>query len=320
MTTAETVLNVARGQVGTEANRAGDTLYSDWYGLPSESWCDMFVSWVAHTAGAAGIVGKFAYCPSHVDWFKARGQWGKTPKPGAIVFFDWNGDGVADHVGIVEKVNANGSVGTIEGNSTNPNGGPYGVFRHTEWPRYILGYGYPAYDAQGNVTVGNPKTVTMKRGDTLYGIAAAAGVALSALLAANPGPASHPTTLQPGTTITLPGPAAPTTAGPSVKPPAGGGVTTPAKPPVKQPSRPISPSDPHPYGSRILAYGDVGNDVKTLQACLKARGYDQPVTGFYGSITAGNVHYFLSLRSWLWNTGGPDSTAGPLTQAQICKY
>jgi hypothetical protein len=322
MTTTETVLNVARGQLGTVENSAGDTLYSDWYGLPDESWCDMFVSWVAHTAGAADIIGRFAYCPAHVDWFKGRGQWGKAPRVGAVVFFDWNGDGEADHVGIVETVNPDGSVGTIEGNSTNPSGGRFGVFRHTEWPKYILGYGYPAYDALGNVTAGAPKTYKVRKGDTLFGIAAVLGVSLSALLAANPGPASHPTTLQPGTVLQVPQATAPVTPGPTVKPPAGPTPTKPKPPvPVSKPPAPKTPVPPtSPAHARVLAYGASGDDVRHLQQCLADRGYRQPVTGYYGPITAGNIHYFLSLRSWLWNTGGPDSTAGPMTQAAVCKF
>jgi LysM repeat protein len=331
MTTTETVLNVARGQLGVTATSAGDTLYSDWFGLPDESWCDMFVSWVAHTAGAADIIGKSAWCPGHVEWFKNRNQWGKTPRVGAVVFFDWNGDGEADHVGIVETVNADGSIGTIEGNSTNPAGGRYGVFRHTEWPRNILGYGYPAYDSLGNVSAGQPKLYTVKKGDTLFGIAAVLGISLSALLSANPGAASHPTNIQPGDKITVPGVVAtshapgihvtiPPTAphGPVSKPvyPVG-----PAKPPVVAPPV-VSPPAHVPSGTvRVLSYGDTGSDVSHLQKCLSERGYHQPVTGFYGSITLGNVHYFLSLRSWLWNKGsGPDDTAGPLTQAAICKF
>jgi LysM repeat protein len=319
MTTTETVLNVARGQLGTIENSAGDTLYSDWYGLPDESWCDMFVSWVGATAGAADIIGHFAYCPSHVDWFKNRGQWGAVPRVGAVVFFDWNGDGEADHVGIVEKVNPDGSVGTIEGNSTNPSGGRFGVFRHTEWPKYILGYGYPAYDAVGNVTVGGAKTYRVRKGDTLFGIATALGVSLSALLAANPGPAAHPTALQPGTVLQVPKVSAPVTPGPTVKPPPGR-VKVPQTPdgPVSKPPAPVPPTSP--AHTRVLAYGMSGDDVRHLQQCLADRGYRQPVTGWYGPITSSNIHYFLSLRSWLWNTGGPDDTAGPMTQAAVCKF
>ena len=41
------------------------------------------------------------------------------PKVGDIIFFDWEGDGTTDHVGIVEKCE-NGTVYTVEGNSGEP--------------------------------------------------------------------------------------------------------------------------------------------------------------------------------------------------------
>ena len=54
-----------------------------------------------------------------IDWFRERGQWQDRdyePIPGDIIFFDWEGDGIADHVGIVEKVDGD-FVYTIEGNT-----------------------------------------------------------------------------------------------------------------------------------------------------------------------------------------------------------
>lgn len=77
--------------------------------------------WVAEQCGYidAGLIPRFAWCPSGVQWFKDRGQWqdnGYTPRPGDIIFFDWESDGECDHVGIVESV-ADGKVNTIEGNS-----------------------------------------------------------------------------------------------------------------------------------------------------------------------------------------------------------
>lgn len=58
-----------------------------------------------------------------------------------IIFFDWDGNGVSDHTGIVEKVE-NGRVYTIEGNtadSCRERNYPLGYFE-------ILGYGIPSID------------------------------------------------------------------------------------------------------------------------------------------------------------------------------
>lgn len=57
-----------------------------------------------------------------MPWFQERGLWQDNsyePRPGDIIFFDWDDggqDGSSDHVGIVEKVE-NGRIYTIEGNS-----------------------------------------------------------------------------------------------------------------------------------------------------------------------------------------------------------
>lgn len=85
-------------------------------------WCDIFIAWVAEQAGVRKQVGTFAYTPDHANWFASKGRWGTTPKRGAIVFFDWQGgkarSGI-DHVGIVFKINADGTIVTIEGNYHN---------------------------------------------------------------------------------------------------------------------------------------------------------------------------------------------------------
>jgi hypothetical protein len=103
------------------------------------SWCDMFVSWAANQAGVKTIVGEFAYCPSHLSWFKRMGLADMKPARGAIVFFDWDNDSVADHVGVVESVNKDGSFYTIEGNTSDS------VARRHRFMRDVVGFGHPAY-------------------------------------------------------------------------------------------------------------------------------------------------------------------------------
>ena len=114
------IVAIAKSQVG---NIGGET-YWRWYGFTSRvEWCACFVSWCANEAGLIdqGLVPKFSYCPDGVTWFKQNGQWlvrTVIPQPGYIIFFDWNFDGIADHVGIVETVEDN-VIYTIEGNSKN---------------------------------------------------------------------------------------------------------------------------------------------------------------------------------------------------------
>lgn len=107
---------VAASQVGS----TGGQTYWSWYGYNYRvEWCACFVSWCASQCGVLDIdIPKFSYCPSGVEWFKDKGAWQDryyTPSPGDVIFFDWENDGISDHVGIVEKVEDN-MVYTIEGN------------------------------------------------------------------------------------------------------------------------------------------------------------------------------------------------------------
>lgn len=87
-------------------------------------WCAYFVSWLAKTAGApVGASGNgTGYVPTLEAWGKQEGRYtargAGTPNPGDIVIINWGGRGVADHTGIVEKVDPDGTVHTIEGNSS----------------------------------------------------------------------------------------------------------------------------------------------------------------------------------------------------------
>lgn len=112
------IVTVALSQVGN----VGGEPYWRWYGFGSRvEWCACFVSWCANECGyiEAGVIPKFAGCVQGSQWFKDRGLWQDRnfePSAGQIIFFDWEGDGVTDHVGIVERVE-NGTVYTVEGNS-----------------------------------------------------------------------------------------------------------------------------------------------------------------------------------------------------------
>lgn len=109
---------VAQSQIGN----VGGAPYWSWWGLDYRvEWCAIFVSWCADQCGYldAEVLPKMEGVRPYVDWFIARGQWqGRDfePSPGDIIFFDWESDGLADHVGIVEKVE-NGLIYTVEGNS-----------------------------------------------------------------------------------------------------------------------------------------------------------------------------------------------------------
>ena len=136
------IVTVALSQVGN----VGGEPYWSWYGFGSRvEWCACFVSWCANECGYidSGVIPKFAGCVNGAQWFKDRGQWqdgSAEPVPGMIIFFDWEGDGETDHVGIVEKVE-NGTVYTVEGNS----GDSCKLNSYAIGSSVIYGYGCPAY-------------------------------------------------------------------------------------------------------------------------------------------------------------------------------
>ena len=112
----QAVVDLAKSQVGN----VGGQPYWSWYGFTSRvEWCACFVSWCYGQMGLSEP--RFAACQSQgVPWFQSHGQWGARGyadiAPGDAIFFDWDLDGSADHVGIV--VGTDGSrVYTVEGNS-----------------------------------------------------------------------------------------------------------------------------------------------------------------------------------------------------------
>ena len=112
----QAVVDIAKSQVGN----VGGQPYWSWFGFTSRvEWCACFVSWCYGQMGLSEP--RFSACQAQgIPWFQSHGQWGGRDyaniAPGDAIFFDWDLDGRADHVGIV--VGTDGSrVYTVEGNS-----------------------------------------------------------------------------------------------------------------------------------------------------------------------------------------------------------
>lgn len=156
--TAADVLKVAVVQLGAHgrpntytreyASRHGE-VYLD------APWCDMWVTWVSRHAGAAGPLpaGDEAYTPKHAEDFAQAGQWypgtadnvRRFAKRGDVVLFDWSGSNsrsAIDHVGLVLRTNADGTLDTIEGNT-----GSNQVALRVRGAAVIAGFGRPKYAA-----------------------------------------------------------------------------------------------------------------------------------------------------------------------------
>jgi len=132
------VVAIAETQIGyTESSRNyevwednsihGYTRYGDWYGSPHGDWCAMFVSFCLNYAEVEGMPLHWGVRP-WIEQLSGLGLYhgadGYLPKSGDLIFFDWEGDGLSDHVGIVADVqkaqeHTGGSIKTIEGNSSN---------------------------------------------------------------------------------------------------------------------------------------------------------------------------------------------------------
>lgn len=99
---------------------------SEWYGLIGP-WCAMAVTRAYVEAGSKAFARgtRYAYCPFiYADAVAGRNHLAITynPQPGDLVLFDWQRDGVADHIGLLDRLDNNGPrFWTVEGNTARGN-------------------------------------------------------------------------------------------------------------------------------------------------------------------------------------------------------
>lgn len=130
-TIREAALARAMTQIGIKESPAGsnNTKYGSWYGMNSQPWCAMFVTWCFDLEGSSSFVqgSRYSYVPYIVNDASAH-RYGlsltSNPIPGDVVCYDFDGSAY-DHVGIFEDGNTT-SWTAVEGNtstSNNSNGG-----------------------------------------------------------------------------------------------------------------------------------------------------------------------------------------------------
>lgn len=147
----KSVLTVAKSQIGVKESPANsnNVKYNTWYygktvNGSSYPWCAVFIAWCFKEAGVYNNIKSVpnkAYCPSYEEWAKKNNRWHTNPKVGYLALFDWGLDGVADHIGIVEKIIDSKTIQTIEGNTgvgNDSNGGQ--VMRRIRSTKYVKGY------------------------------------------------------------------------------------------------------------------------------------------------------------------------------------
>lgn len=125
--TVDLLIQIAENEVGTvEGPKDNETKYGKFTKANFLPWCGSFVMWCANQAGVkvpntiSTVDGSNAFKKNNA-WFDAKGN---DPLPGDIIYFDFPEDGVnrISHVGICIKNNGNGTIETIEGNTSGPKG------------------------------------------------------------------------------------------------------------------------------------------------------------------------------------------------------
>ena len=172
MTTAKKIIDTALSYLYTYDKGNNDVIFNDRYydkhvEGDSYPWCAAFVWCIFNECGASNLFydgKKTAYCPTIHQWGKDNGLIVPTSEGqyGDIVLFDWNNDGIADHVGLIIARNGNGTYETIEGNTATYNytEGGY-VLKMTRYYSSIIAIVRPKYDKQESVknSVDNKKLV-----------------------------------------------------------------------------------------------------------------------------------------------------------------
>lgn len=128
-------LEALYSQLGSTGTIQGDyaeatQTYAQWYNPSWDSdtaWCGCFLSWGLSKVAVRVQIStnewylRFADVKNALTFFKDTDGWKDRetcPMPGDIIFFDWDGDEIPNHVGAVLLVE-DGYVHTIEGNSSN---------------------------------------------------------------------------------------------------------------------------------------------------------------------------------------------------------
>jgi hypothetical protein len=120
----QAMVNLARAEVGVAEQPPGSNdsprisqFRQATAGAPGPGpWCAYFVSWAARQAGVPiGDSGQgYGLVDDVMAWGQRTGKAlpaGSTPQPGDLIVWD-------EHIGIVESVGTDGSIHTIEGNSS----------------------------------------------------------------------------------------------------------------------------------------------------------------------------------------------------------
>jgi len=176
--TLKEFLEIAQAEVGyIEGPRDNETKYGKFVKVNFQPWCGSFIMWCANKAGVK--IPNTIYTPAGAKAFIDKGTWSYAeeaePMPGDLAYFDFPSDGIdrISHVGIVLEVHKNGTVTTIEGNTTpdkrgnQRNGGEVCIKTRAykkknrgkakpSLPVFIVGFGRPKFKKPKTKDTGQP--------------------------------------------------------------------------------------------------------------------------------------------------------------------
>lgn len=140
------LLKLAQAHLGQ-----GGSVFNRYCGS-SGAWCCAFVTYMFHEGNDSPLFyggKKVVYCPTAIKW--ASANLAMIPPylalPMDIVFFDWNGNALPDHIGFIRERKSCDEVYTIEGNTS---GGI--VAQKTRPVKYIQGIYRPHFPAKFDVS------------------------------------------------------------------------------------------------------------------------------------------------------------------------
>ena len=177
MSGINSIIETAKSYLGTTEGSAkhkeiidlyNKARYSDAYQMTMQDpWCCAFVVAVFEKCGMADIIPGYAACDQMISIFTKWGRYYsrsvRSVRPGDIIFYNWNGDLSADHVGIVVQ-NRFGELSVIEGNKSDTV-----AYRSIgSMDSCVLGYGVPNYDASDGTSGESRIDSTSEDMDALY--------------------------------------------------------------------------------------------------------------------------------------------------------
>ena len=151
------ITKIAAGEVGYVDRGVDDTKYNDWFGLPNQPWCAIFVSWCANQANVStSVIPREATCAALRTFFLERGKYyssrsqggSYTPKVGDLVF--QNGSATSPwHVGIVTEVGST-YVKFVDGNSAYPTYNGVTLQNYSLTDTSLVAFASPTYVSSGH--------------------------------------------------------------------------------------------------------------------------------------------------------------------------